>query len=101
MDKETFERVKLIMEELKLKEEDRKVVIPARERAARLKENASKADICTAVAIELPDGKILTGKSSKLMDATAAVILNAVKYLAKISDEILLISPVILEPIKI
>ena len=56
MDKETFERVKLIMEELKLKEEDRKVVIPARERAARLK-NASKADICTAVAIELQMGK--------------------------------------------
>lgn len=100
VDKETFEKVKLIMDELNLKEEDRRVVMPARERAARLKETASKSDICTAVAIEMPDGKILTGKSSKLMDATAAAILNAVKYLAHISDDILLISPVILEPIK-
>lgn len=100
VDKETFERIKLIMEELNLKEEDRKVVLPARERAVRLRETSSKTEICTAVAIELQGGKILTGKSSSLMDATAAVILNAVKYLANISDEILLISPVILEPIK-
>ncbi|AKL95881.1 putative protein UPF0371 [Clostridium aceticum] len=99
VDKETFERVKLIMEELELKEEDRKVVIPARSRSAKLKELSNKNEICPAVAIELQDGTILTGKSSNLMDATAAVILNAVKYFANIFDEIHLISPVILEPI--
>ena len=51
------------------------------------------------MALELEDGTILTGKSSELMDASAAAILNAVKHLANISDDIHLISPVILEPI--
>lgn len=99
VDKETFERAKLIMEELGLKQEDRKVVVPARERAARLKEECMENEICSAIAIELEDGTILTGKGSHLMNATAAAILNAVKYLANISDEIHLISPIVLEPI--
>lgn len=99
VDKETFNRVKLIMEELNLSEEDRKVVMPARERSAKLKETCNKNEVCPAVAIELEDGTILTGKSSKVLDASAAVILNAVKYFANISDDIHLISPVILEPI--
>ncbi|KAJ48853.1 uncharacterized protein (UPF0371 family) [Clostridium tetanomorphum] len=99
VDKETFQRVKLIMEELNLKQEDRKVVVPARERAAKLKEISNKNEVCSVVAIELHDGKVLTGKSSDVMDATAAVILNAVKHFANISDDIHLISPVILEPI--
>lgn len=100
VDKETFERAKLIMEELGLKPGDRRVVAPARERAARLKEESSENEICSAIAIELNDGTILTGKGSNLMHATAAVILNAVKYLANISDEIFLISPIVLEPIQ-
>ena len=99
VDKETFERSKLIMEELVLKQEDRKVVIPARERSARLKEEATTNEVCPAVAIELNDGTILTGKGSNVMNTAAAVLLNAVKYFANISDEIHLISPVILEPI--
>lgn len=99
VDKETFDRSKLIMEELKLKQEDRKVVIPAREKSAELKEVSNKNEVCPAVAIQLNDGTILTGKCSNVMDATAAVILNSVKHLANISDEIHLISPVILEPI--
>jgi uncharacterized protein (UPF0371 family) len=99
VDKETFERIKIIMEELNLKPEDRKVVIPAREYSTKLRESACKNDICPVIALELNDGTILTGKRSELMDASAAVILNAVKYLANISDEIHLISPVILEPI--
>lgn len=99
VDKETFDRVKLIMEELNLRETDRKVVMPAREHSARLRECSPKNEVCPAVAIELIDGTILTGKSSCVMDATAAVTLNAVKHFANISDEIHLISPVILEPI--
>lgn len=101
VDKETLDRVKLIMEELELKEEDRRVVTPARERSARLRKVAkNENEICPAVAIELRDGTILTGKGSDVMNATAAMILNAIKHLANISDEIHLISPVILEPIK-
>ena len=42
---------------------------------------------------------MITGKASPLMDAASAAILNAVKYFAGINDEILLISPVVLEPI--
>ena len=97
VDKETFEHAKLIMEQVNLKPEDRKVVIPARERAAKLKEENN--NICTAVAIELNDGSILTGKGSELLDASAAALLNSVKHLANIADDIHLISPVILEPI--
>lgn len=98
-DKETFERSKLIMEELNLKETDRKVVTPAREKSAKLKEKADDNDVCPVVAIELKDGTIITGKSSELMDSAAAVIINAIKYLSNIADDIYLISPVILEPI--
>lgn len=97
VDKEVFEHAKLIMEQVNLKPEDRKVVIPARERAARLKEENN--NISTAVAIELNDETVLTGKSSELLDAAAAALLNSVKHLANIADDIHLISPVILEPI--
>lgn len=98
-DTDTLERVQLLMEELELKAEDRVVVYPARERAIRLKqdqENMTK--ICSAVAMKLEDGTIVTGKSSDVMGAAAAVLLNAVKYHANIADEIHLLSPVILEP---
>ncbi|MFW5648801.1 MAG: DUF1846 domain-containing protein [Candidatus Alkaliphilus sp. MAG34] len=100
VEKGIFKRSRLIMEELELRPEDRSVVLPARERSARLREETNKNEVCPAVAMELNDKKILTGKGSDVMDATAAVLLNAVKYLANISDEIHLISPVILEPIR-
>ena len=99
-DIETFERIQLIMEELSLKPEDRSVVKPARERSARLKEEMGESCVGSAVAIELSDNTILTGKASEVMDAAAASLLNAIKHYAKISDEIHLISPVILEPIR-
>ena len=99
VDLETFQRARLIMEELNLKPEDRKVVVPARERAARLKEELAENEQCTAVALELSDGTILTGKGSDTMDAASAVLLNAIKHLSNMDDEIHLISPVILEPI--
>src|SRR3712207_8159662 len=76
------------MEGLNLKQEDRKVVAPARDYSHKLKEMGNKNEICPVVAIELHDGTILTGKSSQLMDSTAAALLNAVKYFANISDEI-------------
>ena len=53
-----------------------------------------------AVAIELPDGKIVTGRTSDLMGPSCAALLNALKYLARIPDEIKLISPKVLEPIQ-
>ena len=99
-DTDSLERIKLIMEELSLKPEDRKVVLPARERSTKLKEEQGENCVGSAMAIELNDGTILTGKASEVMDAAAAALLNAIKYYGNISDEIHLISPVILEPIR-
>jgi uncharacterized protein (UPF0371 family) len=52
-----------------------------------------------AAAIELNDGKIITGKTSPLLGATSAMIINALKYLAGISDEVLLLPKAIIEPV--
>lgn len=98
LDADTVKRTKLIMEELDLKEEDRKTVSIARNKLFDLKKKHSNTPQ-SAIAFELTDGKIITGKRSNVMDATAAAILNSVKTLANINDEIPLISPVILEPI--
>lgn len=89
---ETFQRADLIMRNLNLKEEDRKCVPAAREKARQ-------SGTLSAVALELPDGTLITGKKSDLMDATSAAILNAIKYLANFDDSLLLLPPVILEPI--
>ncbi len=97
VDIETADRAKLIMEELNLKETDRASVQPARDKQAkhiRLKDLSYPA-----VAIELKDGAIITGRKTDLMDATAAAVLNAIKHFAKLDDSLHMISPSILEPI--
>lgn len=91
IDLDTAQRIDVIMKELNLNPEDRQVVKPA-------KEKAEKSSV-PAVAIMLHDGRIVTGKASSLMNATASAILNSIKVLSDISDEILLISPIVLEPI--
>ena len=53
-----------------------------------------------AVAIQLPDGTIVTGKTSDLLGAASAAILNALKVMAGIDDGIMLIQPEIIEPIQ-
>ncbi len=97
VDYETFKRTRTIMDALELKEEDRKVVGVARKKLEDIKSKQSEP--ASAIAFELSDGTMITGKASPLMDAASAAILNAVKYFAGINDEILLISPVVLEPI--
>lgn len=97
VDYETWKRTRVIMDSLELKEEDRKVVGVARKKLEEIK--AKQTEPASAIAFELPDGTMITGKASPLMDAASAAILNAVKYFAGINDEILLISPVVLEPI--
>ncbi|MGX7172651.1 DUF1846 domain-containing protein [Enterococcus ratti] len=98
IDEESVNRIKLIMEEVGLQPEDRKVVRPAHNYAKNLQ--TSSHDPVAVIAIELPDNIIITGRTSSLMNAAAAVILNAVKYLAHISDEIPLLSPLVLERIQ-
>ncbi len=98
IDNATLQRSRLLMEELNLKETDRAVVSVARDRLQRQKDNDG-LHVYPVTALELPDGSYVTGKGSALMNATAALILNAIKTLAGIADDIHLISPVVLEPI--
>ena len=53
-----------------------------------------------AAALELQDGRIITGKTSKLLGASAALLLNALKELAGIDHEVHVISPEAIEPIQ-
>ena len=53
-----------------------------------------------AAAMELPNGKIVTGKTTSLLGASAALLLNALKELAGIDDAIELISPTVIEPVQ-
>ena len=63
-------------------------------------DRSNETDSQPAVAIELPDGQIVTGKTSNLLGASSAAILNAVKKLAGLPDDLLMISPSIIEPIQ-
>jgi uncharacterized protein (UPF0371 family) len=53
-----------------------------------------------AAALELNDGTIVLGKTSSLLGASSALLLNALKKLAGLSDEVLLLSPSVIEPIQ-
>ena len=88
-EKDTVQKIELIMKNLNLKVEDRKVVLPARQAAveAQKKEKGKEGIFCGA-AIELKNGIIVTGKNSSLMHAASSLILNAVKRLAEIPDKI-------------
>jgi uncharacterized protein (UPF0371 family) len=99
-EKDTIERVGMLMEELKIKPEDRLVVAAARKAAAEA-QNQKKGNegfFCGA-AIELKDGTIVTGKNFSLLHASSSLVLNAIKKLAEIPDRIHLLSPSILESI--
>lgn len=100
--KETVIRVNMLMEEMGVKVTDRSVVEHAR-RTADEAENSGKGfdGICCGAALELADGRIVTGKNSKLMHASSSLILNAVKVIAKIPDEILLLSPQVIKQIAV
>jgi len=99
-EKETVQRVELLLEDLGARPEDRIVVKPARQAAleAEKKGKGNEGVFCGA-AIELPNGTILTGKNSPLMHSASALILNAVKHLASIPDAMHLLPPNIMESI--
>ena len=98
VDKETVERAELIMENLGLVKEDRLVVTPAREAAKGCKHNNPDIVSCGA-AIMLKDETIITGKNSEIMNAASSVVLNAIKHMAGIPDNIHLLSPSVIESI--
>ena len=100
VDRETVQRVELLMEELEIKPEDRVVVKTARlcSKEAESKNKGHDGIYCGA-AIELRDGRIITGKNSPLIHASSSVILNAIKTLAGIPDNIHLLSPQVIKSI--
>jgi uncharacterized protein (UPF0371 family) len=80
------------MKQAKITTDDRPVTIAANERAAKL-------GVPTA-AIELADHHIITSKTTDLLGASAALILNAIKYLGNVDHDTHLISPAAIEPIQ-
>lgn len=91
-DAEEIYKLELIMNKVGVDKEYRKVA------AAALKKAEATGE--PAAAIELPDGSIVTGKTSKLMGPSAAALLNALKKLGGLNEELLLLPPVVIEPIQ-
>ncbi len=87
----TLDKISSIMQQLGISPKDRPVVLPA--------ENKQEQCGRPSAAIELADGTIITGRTNSLMSASASVVLNSIKEMAGIDDDILLISPEVLEPI--
>ena len=89
---ETSEKIELLMEQCDIGVQDRPVVAAAN--------TVSELTGGPAAAIELNDGTIMTGKTTALLGATSAMLLNSLKKLAGIPDEVKLISPEVIEPIQ-
>ena len=91
-DSRPAEKIKLLINQLGITVKDRPVIDAAVARAEQTGEPAA--------AIQLPDGEIVTGKTTKLLGASAAVLLNALKRLGGIQKDMHLISPIVIEPIQ-
>ncbi|MCR5479292.1 MAG: DUF1846 domain-containing protein [Ruminococcus sp.] len=85
-------KLELLMKQAGVAATDRSVVTAA---LAREEQTGGPA-----AAMELPDGRMITGKTSNLMGAASAVLLNALKALGGIDDDVLLMSPQVIEPIQ-
>ena len=91
LNEEAVNKIDVIIKTGNISIDDRKCIKPCLEKAEKTKKPAA--------ALELPDGKIITGKTTELLGATSAMVINALKYLADISDNIDLLKPNIIEPI--
>ena len=83
-------KLECIMEQLGISPEYGLVVSPALEK--------SKQNKCPAMALILHDGSVITGRSNDILVAASSLVLNGIKKLAGIPDDIHLISPIVLEP---
>ena len=90
-DEDTYKKIKLLMNELNIDERYLDVIAPALEKSKKEKG-------LPVIAIKVGK-KIITGKQTNLLTPAGSSILNAVKYLSKIPDNIDLLSPNVLEPI--
>ncbi len=89
---ETVRKLELLMKKAGVDPAQRRVVAAALDRAEQTG--------LPAAAMELPDGSIITGKTSDLLGASAALLLNALKKLAGLEDDLHLISPAVIDPIQ-
>lgn len=89
---EPAQKIELLMNQAGVTIQDRKVVAAALNRAQETQSPAA--------ALELPDGRIITGKTSNLLGASAALLLNVLKELASLGHELHIISPEAIEPIQ-
>lgn len=85
-------KLKLLMTQAQIAPEDRTIVKFAHDK----KEETGQP----AASLELPDGRVVVGKTSNLLGASSALLLNALKALAGIEKEIELISPEVIEPVQ-
>ncbi|WP_339017023.1 DUF1846 domain-containing protein [Corynebacterium hesseae] len=92
LDSTQSERAAVVMAKAGIKSTDRPVVLPARQKAEETDGPAS--------ALQLHDGTIITGRTSPLLGCSAATLLNALKHLAGIDDDLHLLSPESIEPIQ-
>lgn len=90
-DEDTYKKIKILMNEINIDETYLDVIKPALDK--KKKENG-----LPVIALKV-NKKILTGKQTDLMTPAGTVILNAIKYLSKIPDDIYLLAPSVLEPI--
>lgn len=88
---EISKRIKLLINELKIDDNMLPAIAEARKKERKKKK--------PSMAIELFNGKIITGRETKLLTPAASLIINSIKYLADIPDEINLLSPSVLNPI--
>ncbi len=89
---ECIDKMDILLNKASLTMASRKSVAACLKEAERTEE--------PSVAIELPNGKIITGHRSDLFGACAAALLNAIKHLAKIDKGMYLLMPMVIEPIK-
>jgi uncharacterized protein (UPF0371 family) len=99
-DEATVQRVERLLDVLDVVPEDRRVVEPARQAARRAEDKGKRHEgISCGAAVKLADGAIVTGTNSPLMHAASALVLNAVKRLARVPDAIHLLAPSITESV--
>ena len=89
--KESSERIEMMMNKLEISSKQRRVIEIALDKQEKEEKNV--------VAIELPNGKIITGKESELLSASSAAIINVLKEITNIPEDMYLLSPAMLEAI--
>ncbi len=89
---EEIDKLKLLMQQMGLTDDERPILAAARAVEERTGEPAA--------AIRLSDGRIVTGKTSELLGPSASVLLNAIKALGGLDDELHLISRTVIEPVQ-